>query len=115
MAKILMNENNHEEAREILTEVAENSSTQSGAEAQYLIGQSFQEQGEFDNALEAYSRVEVLFEAFDRWVGEAQYKTAEIYIRQGRRGDAVSLLNSIMDKYPGTEAADKARRLLPDN
>jgi len=115
MAKILMNENNHEEAREILTGVAENSSTQSGAEAQYLIGQSFQQQGDFDSALEAYSRVEVLFEAFDRWVGEAQYKTAEIYIRQGRRGDAVSLLNSIMDKYPGTEAADKARRLLPDN
>jgi len=115
IAKILIKEGQYEEARQILTEVSENSSTQSGAEAQYLIGQSFQQQGEFENALEAYSRVEVLFEAFDTWVGEAQYNTAEIYIRQGNRGDAVSLLNSIINQYPGTPAARKAERLLPSN
>ncbi|MFO7845841.1 MAG: tetratricopeptide repeat protein, partial [Balneolaceae bacterium] len=62
-----------------------------------------------------FSRVQVLFEAYDTWVAEAQYRTAEIYIREGRRGDAVSLLNSIVENYPETEGAEKARELLNDN
>ncbi|MGF1670538.1 MAG: tetratricopeptide repeat protein, partial [Balneolaceae bacterium] len=115
LAKILMNENKYEEARTIFREVVERSNTQPGAEAQYYIGKTFQQQGNFDNALEEYSRVEVLYEAFDIWVGEAQYSTAEIYIRQGRRGDAISLLNSIVEKFPGTVPARKAQRLLQNN
>jgi TolA-binding protein len=57
----------------------------------------------------------VLFEAYDVWVAEAQYKTAEIYIREGRRGDAISLLRTIVEDYPGTSGAAKAQRLLQNN
>jgi tetratricopeptide (TPR) repeat protein len=115
LGKVLMNDERKDEARRFFTLVAENNTTSIGAEAQYMIGQSYMEEGNRDAAREAFSRVRTLFEAFDDWVAEAQYKTAEIYIREGRRGDAISLLNSIIDTYPGTEGAEKAQRLLNRN
>ncbi len=115
LGKVLMRDGRHEEARRFFQLVAENSTTEIGAEAQYLLGESYQAVGDREAALEAYSRVNVLFKAFDVWVAEAQYKTAEIYIRQGNRGEATSLLNSIVEAYPDTPGAQKARRLLQSN
>ncbi len=115
LGKVLLRDGRVEEARRFFTLVAESHSTESGAEAQYLIGQSYLEEGNRQAALEAFSNVRVLFEAFDEWVAESQYKIAEIYIRDGRRGDAISVLNSIVDNYPGTDGARKAQRLLQNN
>jgi TolA-binding protein len=115
LGKVLLNDGRIEEARRFFNLVAENNTTAVGAEAQYLIGQSFLEEENRQSALESFSRVRTLFEAYDEWVAEAQYKTAEIYIREGRRGDALSLLNSIVETYPGTDGAEKAQRLLNRN
>lgn len=115
LGKVLMQDGRQDEARRFFQLVAENSTTEIGAEAQYLLGESFQAEGDRESALEAYSRVNVLFEAFDVWVAEAQFKTAEIYIRQGNRGEATNLLNSIVETYPDTPGAQKARRLLQSN
>ncbi len=115
LGKVLLEDGRVGEARRFFTMVAENNSTEIGAEAQYMIGQTFLEDGDREAAREAFSRVRTLFPAFDEWVAESQYKTAEIYIREGRRGDAISLLNSIIETYPGTEGAKKAERLLTRN
>lgn len=115
LGKVLMRDGREDEARRFFQLVAENNTTEIGAEAQYLLGESYQSEGDRESALEAYSRVSVLFEAFDVWVAEAQYKTAEIYIRQGNRGEATNLLNSIIETYPDTPGAQKARRLLQSN
>jgi TolA-binding protein len=115
LGKVLLNDGRADEARRFFTIVAENNSTDIGAEAQYLIGETYLEEGNREAAREAFSRVRTLFEAFDEWVAEAQYKTAEIHIRDGRRGDAISLLNSIVETYPGTSGAEKAQRLLDRN
>lgn len=115
LGKVLMQDGRQDEARRFFQLVAENNTTEIGAEAQYLLGESYQSEGDREAALEAYSKVKVLFEAFDMWVAEAQYKTAEIYIRQGNRGEATNLLNSIIETYPDTPGARKARRLLQSN
>lgn len=115
VGKVLLEDGRVEEARRFFTLVAENSTTEIGAEAQFLIGQTYVRDGNQEAALDAFGRVRTLFEAYDTWVAEAQYRTAEIYIREGRRGDAISLLNSIMETYPGTEGAEKARRLIERN
>ncbi|NBC65698.1 MAG: tetratricopeptide repeat protein [Bacteroidetes bacterium] len=115
VGKVLMQDGRQDEARRFFQLVAENSTTEIGAEAQYLLGESYQSEGDRESALEAYSSVSVLFETFDEWVAEAQYKTAEIYIRQGNRGEATNLLNSIVETYPDTPGAQKARRLLQSN
>ena len=115
LGKVLMVDGRTEEARRFFNLVAERNTTEIGAEAQYLIGEAHQTEGNTEAAIEAYSRVSVLFGSFIEWVAEAQYKTAEIHIRQGRRGDAISLLNTIIDQYPDTPGAQKARRLLQNN
>ena len=115
LGKVLLRDGRVDEARRFFVNVAENNSTEIGAEAQFMIGETYLAEGDRDSALEAFSRVRVLFEAYAEWVAEAQYKTAEVYIRQGRRGDAISLLNAIIDSYPDTEGAQKARRLLQSN
>ncbi len=115
LGKVLLRDGRVDEARRFFVNVAENNTMEIGAEAQLMIGETYLAEGDRDSALEAFSRVRVLFEAYADWVAEAQYKTAEVYIRQGRRGDAISLLNAIIDSYPDTEGARKARRLLQSN
>ena len=115
LGKVLLEDDRTDEARRFFELVAENNTTEIGSEAQYLIGETYLIDNNTEAALEAFSRVSVLFEAFGTWVAEAQYKTAEIYIRQGDRGEAVNLLNTIIENYPDTPAAPKARRLLQSN
>jgi tetratricopeptide (TPR) repeat protein len=115
LGRVLLNDGRVDEARRFFTLVAENSTTNTGAEAQYMLGQTYLEEGESERAREAFARVQVLFEAHDTWVAEAQYKIAEIHIREGRRGEALQLLENIIDRFPGTEGAAKAQRLLDRN
>lgn len=115
LGKVLIEDGRNEEARRFFSMVASNNTTEIGAEAQYLLGRSYMEAGNREQALEEFSKVRVLFGAYDMWVAEAQYNTAEIYIREGRRGDALSLLNSIVENYSGTTGAEKAQRLLDRN
>src|SRR5690625_2361995 len=110
-----MRKNQYEKGRKYSPTVAQNSTTESGAEAQYLIGESYQSQGDRERALAAYGRVGVLFQAYVEWVAQSQYKTAEIYIREGRRVEAISLLNSIIENHPDTPEARASSPLLEQN
>jgi TolA-binding protein len=115
IAKVESAEGNHSRAIELAREVADQSSEEAGAEALYLVGRSYQEQRNYDEALEAYAQVSVLFEPYIDWVTMARYRRAEIYILQNRRGDATRILEELRDDYPGTEAAERASRLLNRN
>ncbi|MEX0845784.1 MAG: tetratricopeptide repeat protein [Balneolaceae bacterium] len=112
LGKVAIAERDYETAREILYPIAEKSTTEIGAEAQYYLGEISQSKGEYNTALEEYAKVKVLFEAFDYWVSQAMFNSAECQIRLGNRGEAMSTLNSIVDTYPGTNAAQKAKKLL---
>ncbi|WP_290960657.1 tetratricopeptide repeat protein [Gracilimonas sp.] len=112
LGKVALANDNYDEARDLLFPIAERSTTEIGAEAQYYLGKILQEQNDFNTAIEEYAKVKVLFEAFDYWVSESMYATAECHIRLGNRGEAMTVLNSIINNYPGTEAEQKAQRLL---
>ena len=115
LGKVLLRDGRVEEARRFFNLVADNDNTAIGAEALYLVGETYREEGQTDQAVEAYLRVGSLFEAYGDWAAEAQYRVAEVYIREGRRGDAISLLNNIIERYPDTEGARRAERLLRGN
>lgn len=115
LGKVLLRDGRTEEAQRFFRLVAENDFMEAGAEAKYMLGELELAAGNRDAAMEAYSRVSTLFEGHPEWVARAQMRIAEIYIREGRRGDAISLLNSIIDRYPNTEGAERARRLLSSN
>jgi TolA-binding protein len=112
LGKVAVAESRYEDARALLVPVAEKSTTISGAEAQYYLGKIEQDQSNFEAAIENYSKVRVLFEAFEIWVSKALYNSAECHIRLGNRGEAMSILNGIIEKYPDTEGAVQAQSLL---
>lgn len=112
LGKVALREGNFDRAIEYLSPVADKNTTEIGAEAQYFLGRIQQQQGNFEAAIENYAKVTVLFEAFDNWVSEALYNTAECHIRLGNRGEAVQVLQRITEEYVGTRAATKAQELL---
>jgi len=112
LGKVAVSEGEYVDAKALLAPVADKSTTISGAEAQYYLGKLEQDQGNFLVAIESYSKVSVLFEAFEIWVSKALYNSAECHIRLGNRGDAISILNGIIENYPDTEGADQAKALL---
>ena len=115
LAKVALQNGNYTEAEDLLSLVAESNTTEIGAEAQYLFGTAKQEQGAFNEALDAYSNVKVLYEAFDNWVSKAMLRSAECYIQIGNQGDARSELNTLVERYPGTPEAAQAQKLLQSN
>ncbi|MDZ7771369.1 MAG: tetratricopeptide repeat protein [Balneolaceae bacterium] len=112
LAKVELQRQNFAAAEELAAPVAESNSTEIGAEAQYLVGQSRQRRGQYEQALSAYSNVRVLYEAFDTWVARAMLRSAECYIQQGNPGEARNTLNALLDRFPGTPEAREAQRML---
>ncbi|MTI86842.1 MAG: tetratricopeptide repeat protein [Balneolaceae bacterium] len=112
LGKVELEQGNYEQATAHLEPVAEVSTTEIGAEAQFYLGEVKKKQDNFEEAIDAYAKVSVLFEAFDVWVSKALYSTAECHIRLGNRGEAMGVLKNIVNTYPGTEAAQKAQVLI---
>ena len=77
LGKVAIAERKYEEALLILKPIADRNTTQIGAEAQFFLGKSQQDQGNFAEAIAEYARVKILFEAFDTWVSLGMYYSAE--------------------------------------
>lgn len=112
--KVLIAQGQFAEARGVLEPVTRQRFSESAAEAQVLIARTLAGEGDVEGALEAYSKVAVLFEAFDRWIAQSWYEMAALHIRSGRAGDARALLDQILSTYNGTPAAEQARALLAE-
>lgn len=115
LGKVEIRNGNYTEAEDILGLVAEANTTEIGAEAQYLLGEVNQRQEQYKEALEAYTRVTVLYETYDEWVAKALFGAAECHIQLGNRGNAQNALNTIMERYPESPEARKAQKLLQED
>lgn len=112
LAKVAIENENYQKAEDFLSPVAESNTTKIGAEAQYLLGVVHQEQGNYSAAVDAYSNVSVLYEAFDEWVAKSLLNQARSYIQMGQAGEAKSTLNTLIEDYPDMPQAQEAQRLL---
>jgi len=112
LGKVAIQQNDFQTATSYLEPIAEQSTTEVGAEAQFYLGEILQKQEQYNAAIEEYGKVKVLFEAFDIWVSRSMYNSAECHLRMGNRGEAMTILNSLIDTYPGTEAEQRAQALL---
>ena len=112
LAKVSLQQGEYQAAKDVLGLVAEANTTEIGAEAQYLLGVADQEQGNYKQAVDAYSKVKVLYEAFDSWVAKSLLKKAESFIQMGQTGEAKQMLNSLQQDYPDSPQAQEAQRLL---
>lgn len=115
LAKVALENGNTGEAEKLLGEVAENNTTDVGAEAQYLLGVTYQRQNKYRQAIEAFSNVNILYEAYDEWIAKALLEKAKSHIQLGQTGEARSALNTLIENYPDRPQAQEANRLLNSN
>ncbi len=100
------------DARQYFQRVADASSLESGARAQYYLGNVEQARRNHEAAIEAYARVSTLFSAFDEWVARSMLATAESYRQMGQTGRANQTLRDVVERFPETEFARRASQQL---
>ncbi|WP_244545684.1 tetratricopeptide repeat protein [Fodinibius roseus] len=112
LAKVALNNGAYQDAKDLLNLVAEANTTEVGAEAQYLLGVASHENGNYEEAVQHYSRVSVLYGAFDSWIAKSLLGRARSFLRMEQPGEARSALNTLVSDYPDTPEAQEAQRLL---
>lgn len=112
LAKVQLQDGKYGEAQKQLSKVAESNTTEVGAEAQYLLGMALQKQRSYSAAVEAYSKVNVLYKAFDQWIAKSMLKQGICYIKMDKKGKARSTLESLTENYPDSPQAKEADKIL---
>lgn len=112
IAKVDYAQKNYDAAMPVFRHIAKKKTDRVGAEAQYMIGKTLQTQGNYNEALKAYSKVKILYEAYDNWVSKALLNSSECYSALGNKGESLNTLRTIIKKYPNTDAAKQAARKL---
>ncbi|MBN2023430.1 MAG: tetratricopeptide repeat protein [Pirellulales bacterium] len=105
-----------EAAREAYRRVIQSSAgekTETAAMAQWMIGETFFHQKDYESALREYLRVEILY-AFPRWQAGALLQAGKCQERLGRPAAAAGLYGRVVDEYSQTPFVDEARQRLAD-
>lgn len=100
------------DAQRYLSQVAESSTTERGAEAEYYLGRVEQSRNNHEQAISHFARVSTLYEAFDHWVARAMLARAESYRATGQPGRRNQILRDVVERYPDTPYAEEAARQL---
>ncbi len=85
---------------------------QYGAEAQYLLGESFYREENYQQSIETLINLSKNFGAYENWVGEAYLLLADNYIAMEDYFQARGTLNSLIENFPGEEVKARAREKL---
>jgi TolA-binding protein len=115
LAKVAIQNEDYEQADQKLRSVAQNNETETGAEAQYLLGLTQQKRHHYKQALQAYEKVQSLYQNDDHWVALAMLKSGESYYQQGNKNQAQKVLKSLIQAYPQSPQSQKAQQLLKEH
>jgi tol-pal system protein YbgF len=86
--------------------------TETAATAQFHIGEMLLNQGDFDDAIQAFDRV-IVQNPKSRRAPDALYLKAQALQKQGDRAAAMKALNQLIRQYPDSDAAATAKTELP--
>lgn len=109
IAKVNFEEERDDIALPQLEALAKSNTAAEGAEAQFLVGRIFQDKQQFSEALSAFSKVKILYEAYEIWVSKSLFESAQCYKRLGNPVEAQKTLKLLIEKYPNTSAAKEAK------
>lgn len=112
LAKVSYSQKNYDSALPDFETIAQKNTTAVGAEAQFMIGQTLEQQGQYNQAIKEFGKVKVLYAAFDSWVAKAMLGSAHCYVSLGNKPQAESILKQIVKTYPNTQAAQEAVKEL---
>jgi len=85
--------------------------TETAAMAQWNIGETYFHQKDYENAIRAYSRVELLYD-FPRWQALSLLQAGKCYEMLGKWDEAIDSYRQIAEQFPNTEATGEAARRL---
>lgn len=112
IAKVAYQLQDYDEAEESLRTIAQKETGELGAEAQYYLGRVYQQRNQWNDAIQAFSRVGILYEAFDYWVASSYLRSSECYRALGNTTEARRLLERIIERFPNTPQAREANDIL---
>ena len=107
---------NFAKARESFQKVIESEEarkTETAAMAQWMIGESYFHQKDYDAAIRAYLRGEVAYD-FPNWRSKSLLQAAKCYELLGDTEESQRLLQKIVTDFGGEESAQRAKELLRD-
>ena len=108
----LQNQEKHADAIKSLEQVVTDGiRDDTGARAQFLLGECYLEQKEYAKCIIEFAKVETLY-AFPQWQSKAAYELAQALLRQEQRDKAKMQFQRLIDKYPDTPAATAAKNEL---
>ena len=81
--------------------------------AQFFLGDVFEQENRLDEAIEVFLRIPELYPTDDR-VPQALYRTGAIYALQDNTEEAIRYLETVVNTYPDSGAADLALELLQE-
>jgi len=82
-----------------------------GARAQFLLGECYFEKEQYDKAIQEFGKVEFLY-AFPQWQSKAAYELAQALLRQDLKEKAREQFERLIKRYPETKAAVAAKSEL---
>ena len=110
--RVALERGQYMDANQLFARVAEMSTANRGAEAQYYLGKVEQARNNHEQAIDEFARVNALYEAYDQWVAKAMLATAESYREMGQSGRANQTLQDVVERFPDTEYSRQASEQL---
>jgi TolA-binding protein len=99
-----------DQARQRFERVLGMTETETGAKAQFYVGETFLAAGDPREALKAYLRVvSPLWNAYTEWAAAAQFEIGKCYLGLQKPKEAREAFQTVMDKYKDTKWAQPAR------
>ncbi|MEN6451892.1 MAG: tetratricopeptide repeat protein [Thermoguttaceae bacterium] len=87
--------------------------TETAARAQWLIGESYFHQKNYEAALREYLKLEILY-AYPAWQAAALFEAAKCHELLGQKKEAAEVYRQLLDRYPKSPLVADAKKRLRD-
>ena len=102
-----------DQARERFERAVAGTDTETGAKAQFYVGETLLAAGDARQALRAYLRVvSPLWSAYKDWAAAAQFEIGKCYLSLNQPAEARGAFQTVLEKYGDTKWAQPAREQL---
>ncbi len=112
LGKIQIENKNYSKAQEYLREISEKRLDDVGAQAQYYLGVSLYNQGNYNDAVTAFVRTRSIFSGYDEWHTRSLLMLGESFLKLNDKARAKEMFRSVLNRHPEGEYAAEAKRKL---
>lgn len=112
LSKLEIERKNYDNALILLKELAEKRLDDIGAQAQFLIGQIYFDQNNFNDAIIAFVRVRSVYSGYDEWFTKSLLRLGDCYVKLNDKQQAREMYRAVINRHKTGELAQEANRKL---